>query len=334
MLTIWHHASCVKTTSQDRSDVEAVVNIRQFQNADLPALVEIWTQHWSAIGPPPLINAARFEQAVLARTYFDPTSLLIAEQDGAALAWCHHSAVTASSPNSMSICAFGLGASCDEAVAEQLLAAAETRIRAAGIERVRFGLVRDDVQGYAGLDPVGHGIGVPKTDIRVTSVLQRCGYSPEKTVVRLTASTTAYRPPVSRDALQLRRSSRVQATPLIHPDPRRAAGMSHLDIETHFLFDRGGSQLAQVNLWLSDPEAEVMNPSLSILDIAEAHRRGNLDAAESYLIGTLIQSLAPRRIQSVETAVDSDKTELLSQLQTLRFQIVEEGILWEKSLRS
>ncbi len=77
-----------------------------------------------------------------------------------------------------------------------------------------------------------------------------------------------------------------------HPDPRHAAGMSHLDVESHHLYDRGGNKLASVNLWLSDPEAEVMSPSLAILDIAEAHQRGSLEPAESYLIGVLVQSLA------------------------------------------
>jgi hypothetical protein len=307
------------------------VTIRQFHNADLPALVEIWNQHWSAIGPPPLVNAARFEQAVLARTFFDPSRLLLAEQDGVVQAWCHHAACLTSEKTAL-ICAFCIGAGENESVADELLAVAEKQIAAAGFEQVVVGVFRDDSQGYAGLDPIGHGIGIPKSDTRVTSLLQRSGFSPRQSALRMMVSTNAYRPPVSRDALQLRRTSQIQTSMFKHPDPRHAAGMSHLDVESHYLYDRGGSKLASVNLWLSDPEAEVMSPSLAILDIAEAHQRGSLEPVESYLIGVVVQSLAQRQVSSVESAVDSEKTELLSQLQTLNFRIVDEGVCWEKSL--
>ncbi len=312
-------------------DLEALVTIRQFHNADLPTLVEIWIQHWSAIGPPPLINAARFEQAVLARTFFDPTTLLVAEQDGLVQAWCHHAPCLTSEKTAL-ICALCIGANSDESVVAELLAATEKRIAAAGFERVVMGMFRDDTQGYAGLDPIGHGIGIPKTDTRVTSLLQHSGFSRRRTALRMTVSTDAYRPPVSREALQFRRSSQVQASMFKHSDPRHAAGMSHLDVESHYLYDRSGNKLACVNLWLSDPEAEVMSPSLAILDIAEAHQRGRLEPAESYLIGVLIQSLGQRQVSSVEVAIDSEKTELLSQLQTMHFRIVDEGECWEKPL--
>ena len=307
------------------------MNIRQFHNADLPALVEIWIQHASAIGPPPLVNGARFEQAVLARTFFDPARLLVAERDGVVQAWCHHGACLTREHTAI-ISAFCVGDNADESEMDELLAAAEKQIAETGCDQIAVGVIRDDAHGYAGLDPIGHGIGIPKSDLRMTSLLQHRGFSPRRSVLRMTASTNAYRPPVSRDALQLRRSSQVQASMFKHPDPRHAAGMSHLDIETHHLYDRGGNELARVNLWLSDPEAEVMNPSLAILDIAEATQRGSLEPAESYLIGVLVQSLAQRRINTVETAVDSDKTDLLSQLQTLNFRVVDEGADWEKSL--
>lgn len=255
----------------------------------------------------------------------------MAEQDGVVQAWCHHAPCLTSEKTAL-ICAFCIGAGSDASVARELLAVAEQRIAAAGFERIVVGVFRDDAQGYAGLDPIGHGIGIPNTDTRVTSLVQRSGFSPRRSASRMTVSTHAYRPPVSRDALQLRRSSQVQASIYKHPDPRHAAGMSHLDVESHHLYDRGGSKLASVNLWLSDPEAEVMSPSLAILDFAEAHQRGSLEPAESYLIGVLVQSLAQRQVSSVESAVDSEKTELLSQLQTLNFQIVDDGTCWEKSL--
>lgn len=307
------------------------MNIRQFHNADLPALVEIWIQHWSAIGPPPDVNTPRFEQAVLARTFFDPTTLLVAEQDGVVRAWCHYARCLQSEQTAL-ICAFCLGNGADEALADELLRVGLKQIAAAGYHNVAVGIFRDAAHGYAGLDPIGHGIGVPRTDLRITSLLQRNGFSAHRSGLRMMVSTVAYRPPVSRDALQFRRSSQIQSSISRPLDPRHAAGVSHLDVESHSLYDRGGNKLACVHLWLSDAEAEVMRPSLAILDIEEAHQRGSLEPAEQYLTGCLVQSLAARHVSSVEVVIEADRADLQSQLQTLNFQTVEEGVCWGKSL--
>ncbi len=310
---------------------EPVTTIRSFRNADLPNLLELWMQHWSAIGPPPRVTMAKFEQAVLARTFFDPSTLLLAETGDGVQAWCHF-APCRSDEQTAVICALCFAPTVDSSVIESLLAATENQIAESGSKRIQVGVVRDDVQGYTGLEPIGHGIGIPVADLRTTALLQQFGYLPKRSFVRMTASVHGYRPPVSREMLQFRRSSRIDHRTFTHQNPRHASGLSHLDVEVHRLLDRGGQQLADVKLWFSDPEAEVMSPSMVILDIASAHDRGQLEPVERYLIGTLVQSLGQRRIESVETAVDRDQTELVEQLSSLHFRITDEGVCWEKSL--
>ena len=343
---LWHHAlptrcithlSCGLQTHAIKllrglGAIESPVTIiRSFCNADLPTMLEIWIQHWSSIGPPPIINAAKFEQAILARTFFDPSSILLATTDEGVQGWCHYAPCRTSEKTAV-ICAICFATACDTSARGQLLDAAQRRIAEAGFDGVRVGVVRDDQQGYAGLEPIGHGIAIPLADVRTTTLLQQSGYSPQRSVLRMAASALSYRPPVSREALQLRRTSQLRVGAYTYSDSRLASCMSHLDIEQHRLVDRSGQELARVNLWVSDPEAEVMSPSMVILDIAQAHQRGHLDPAESYLIGALVQSLAQRRIQRIETAVDSDKTELIGQLQRLHFQTHDEGVRWAKSL--
>ena len=105
-----------------------------------------------------------------------------------------------------------------------------------------------------------------------------------------------------------------------------------MDIESAELQERGGSTVASVSIWFSDPEAEVMSPSTAILDLKRQHTQGSLQPAEAYLIGALIHSLNQRSIQIVETSVDRDQLELIEQLQTLQFKVVDEGSCWEKTL--
>ena len=113
-----------------------------------------------------------------------------------------------------------------------------------------------------------------------------------------------------------------------------AASLGHLDIESAELLERGGSSLSAVSIWFSDPEAEVMSPSTAILDLQRQHENGSLIPADSYLIGALVHSLNQRNIQTVETAIDSDRTELIDQLQTLQFRVVDEGTCWTKTSQS
>jgi hypothetical protein len=340
---LWHHAfanapliwgrEMRMVVGQHRlGDAEKLVTtIRTFCNADVPDLMELWLQHWSSIGAPPQISAARFEQAILARTFFDPKSILLAESDGVVVSWCHY-APSCQSEKTAVICALCIDPSCDSDVSQALLTSTEKQIVAAGFDCIQAGVVRDDRQGYAGLDPIGHGIGIPVVDARTGTLLQQSGFAPWLKVTRMAASTFSYRPRVSREALQLRRTSEVRSDVFRHSDSRHAAGMSHLDIEIHRLLNGNEDELARVNLWVSDPEAEVMIPSMAILDIQDAHQRGQLDGAESYLIGAMVQSLGQRRIDTVQTVVDSDKVELVEQLQSLQFRAFDEGVCWTKSL--
>jgi hypothetical protein len=308
-----------------------VTQIRSFRNDDLPVLLELWIRHWSAFGPAPQVNLPSFELAIVSRTFFDPGLLWLARSGSGAQAWCH--AITCpDEPATATIVA--LCAPPDAApAAAQLLQAVEAQLSQRGVARLRVGVVRDDQFGYAGLEPIGHGIGVPSADRPSTMLLEQLGYLPSGGVARMIASVAGYRPPVSRDAMLLRRTSRVQTVPSSPRDVRHAAAMSHLDVEIERLVEGpAAAERARVRLWCSDAEAQVMAPSAAILDIAEAHQRGRLEVAEGYLIATLVQGLAKRRIETVETAVDSDRSELIEQLEKLQFECVERGTRWEKPL--
>jgi hypothetical protein len=312
------------------------LNIRPFRNADLPDLVRIWVEHWSTAGPPPYVNQAKFEQAVLARTFFDPETLLVAESEGSVTGWCHfappHCDPSHEDGNITIVHALCLASSSDDAVALRLLAAIENAPQSTS--HIRVGLVRDDQRGYAGLEPIGFGIGIPLSDYRSNSFLQQGGYIPGKPHLRMTASVPQYRPPVNRSALQFRRNTQVICTPILPKESRVAASLGHVDIESAELEQRGGPPLASVSIWFSDPEAEVMSPSAAILDLNRQHAQGIVEPAESYLIGALIHSLNQRNIQTVETAVDREQTELIEQLQALQFKVVDEGSCWNKTLHA
>lgn len=320
-----------------------MTEIRPFRNSDLPGLLNVWIQHWSAIGPPPPVSNAMIEQAILARTFFEARHLLVVESEGVVRAWSH---IVAERPDEQpepdedvrptavlaAICFDtneGL-ASCD-----RLLEATEQHANESGFGILVTGPVRDDHCGYAGLAPLGHGVGIPNDDARTASLFSRRGYVPQQSMTSFSTTTNTYRPPVSRDAMQLRRSTRTDVAEVFPETPRRASSMAHLDIERHQLIEhRTGTVLAETELWISDPEAQVMDCSHAILSLPPGRTTsdGAAIAAESYLIGSLVQSLPNRRIFEIETVVDDNDAVRMEQLQTLKFEAQQRGQRWQKGI--
>lgn len=309
-----------------------MIQVRSFRNADLPALVDVWVRHWSALTASPPESVKIIEQAILARSFFDPASLLVAVQEESIQGWCHTFA-DRHDPTAAVLGVICFAPEAEETVGDELLAAAEASIAEAGFGRILAGPLRDDQGGYAGLDPLGHGIGIPEVDTRTNSLLARRGYTVERVVERMVVSTNLYRAPVNRQFLQFRRTTRVERDAIVPTQQRQASAMSHLDIERHRLIDkRAGKQPAKLDVWTSDPEFQVMNGADAILDLGPAHQRGALEPAESFLIASMIQSLADRHVFSLESAVDASKGELIAQLKELRFETIGRGFRWEKTL--
>lgn len=315
-------------------------SIRPFQNVDLPHLARVWIEHWSVAGAPPPVSAAMIEQIVLSRTFLDSAILLVAESDAGESknrpqleAWCHlvpdqddRDAIVLAS-----ICFTTPGSD----LCDSLLSAAEQQAASTGFHRVLTGPLRDQSCGYAGLPPIGHGIGTSESDNRTSSILQRRGYHPAQPVTRMLANSNPYRMPVKRSFMQLLRSTRIRKEILFPQEPHHASAMSHIDIEHHQLTNHlTGQRLASVNLWLSDPEAQVFTGSHAMLDLSTTQQPGDLTEEEQFLIGSIISTSASRRVFEIETAVDNQDSQLINKLSEIHFKSVEQGCRWIKELRS
>jgi len=283
------------------------------------------------MGRTPLVRESQIEQALLSRTFFRPEDLLLAEKDGVESAWLQV-CPSPVEPNQFVVPTICLGSDTDVSQVAILLEEAEKRAAACGGAQLQVGVVRDQLFGYSGLDPIGHGIAVSTADDRVCRALESKRYRPADRSIAMTVAVSGFRPPVSREALQFRRSTQVMVERFTFGDYRRAAAMSHLDIEMNQLVDRTGQKLASIGLWHSDPEAEVMQPTMVILDLGDAHDRGRLDPAECHLIATSIQAAANRQLLCVETSVDAGADHLIAQLESMRFDRSQVGVCWRRPL--
>ncbi len=321
-------------------------------------MVAVFRQHHELAGMVPDVSLAQFEQAILARSFFDPQNFLIAtlrdsNDNEVIVGWCHFglnpalssglNSLLASSdqaPGGITIAAICLAKECQADVAVELLEEAVRLSRrldanrsASGTENngpaaITAGLFRDDHFGYAGLNPYGHGYGIENLDVRLHGVLQACGFVANRSLVRVVASTEGYRPAFSREAMQLRRSATVQHKRILPDSVRRASALSHLDIERHALVDRSGGVIGGMDFWFSDAEAQVMPPSKVIVDL-DLGAEKTLSASDSYLVSAVVGSLSERNVRQVEAVVDSSKVDLINQLGRISFTVASEGTLWK-----
>lgn len=337
--------------------------IRPFQNSDLPGVFEVWMRHWQAAKQTPPVSVSILERAILSRQFFDPSTLMVGLADDQVIAWGHSfvgqtddssleaaSTVTESTTGkSATIAAFCMADEPGLAICDQLLLAIEAQLRESGVTEIRVGSVRDEHNGYVGLAPIGHGIGIPVSDARTGSMLSRHGYHVDRSIDRLVVSTSTYRPPVNRAFLQFRRSTRLDHLPVLPVGERRAAAMSHFDVERHILMDhRQQEPMAVCGLWLGDPEVQVMESSRAILSLellpatdfqgrpvelgADAQPTEELSNEQQFLIASIVQSLSNRQIFTVEIAVDQGSNKLVEQLKQLKFECAEQGRQWLKQL--
>lgn len=317
-----------------------MIEIRDFCNADLPGLARVWSEHWTAAQSPPPISTTIIERAILSRAFFCSQELLVATVDGCVEAWCHftrpgvHGDQWSDMPDSdvailSAICFTQAGLGC----CDELLSAAQRRIVEEDCRTILAGPLRDQQCGYVGLAPIGHGIGIPDVDVRASSLLSRHGFSPESSFQRMVVTTAPYRPPVSREMMQFRRTTRAERSAVVPQQGRYASAMAHMDIEHHQLINhRNGDRLANARLWLSDAEAQVMSCSEAILDLSVIETAGELTSAETFLVAALIQSMATRCIFRVETVINAEYGQLKEQLTSLNFDNTGRGQRWKKEL--
>lgn len=315
--------------------------IRPFRNADLPELLSVWMGHWTAAGRTPKVSVGILDRAITSRLFFRPEDLLVAVAAGRVVGWCHCLPASSDDENvEASIPMICFSGEAGVAACDDLLAEAEAQLIRDGARSVVVGVVRDQSDGYTGLSPIGHGIGVPICDARTASLLSRHGYHVARSVNRMTVVTSTYRPPVTREFMQFRRLTRAEREPILPRELQTGIAMSHFDIERFHLVDhRTGAELAVLDAWISDPEAMVMNGSEAILsfDLVGSETTALMDPPRlsdecQFLVTLVIQSLSHRHIFSLETSVDSSATALVTQLTSLNFANTEQGRQWQKQL--
>ena len=307
--------------------------IRSFRNSDEPRLAMLWVMHHAVYRVAPAVTAAIWEQAIPARHFFRADRLLVATAAGQAVAWCHW---FPDEQRVASLPTFCFEPSIDgEAAAAVLLAEVQRQIVAAGFSSIVAGVGPESRWGYQGLEPVGHGNGVDVADDRTNQLFEASGFEEVQRIDRWEVATLDYRPPVSREAIAFRRGTRIETAVVQPSSMRESEAMFHFEFKQFRLAPfSGGAPMATAEIWLSDPDIQVMSMGQSILGRVGSSA-SDLSARESairYLIASLIPALGEKHIRTLHRSVPSDHHDEAARLSALKFRRTAVGRLLRKTL--
>jgi ribosomal protein S18 acetylase RimI-like enzyme len=166
-----------------------VVHYRKFHNTDPPALVAVWNEAFNGRGAVRLRTSSPLERFTFAKPYFDPAGLILAEDNGTCVGFCHAGFgptpdETALSHASGVTCLVGVRPSHRRrGIGSELLRRSEAYLRDRGARQLFAGPFSPLNPFYLGLYGGGDVSGFLASDQAVEPFLARHAYRPTRTAL-------------------------------------------------------------------------------------------------------------------------------------------------------
>lgn len=309
-----------------------MVNYRKFANTDSPRLVQAWNEMFTSRGCVPLQSANYLDRFILAKIYFDPAGLIIAEEDGVILGFAHAGMALDISPRRGVTCILGVRpASRRRGIGSELLSRCEQYLRKRGAEVLCVGEVGLRCPFYLGLYGGSDSPGILATDTLAEPFLLKRGYHIGQRVRVM-----------QRDLLK----------PLKVADPRFAGLRVHYELHIRsprdlemalecslgaaeplefFLVDKQrGAVVANTFVWeMEGFSYRWQRPAAGLVGFAvdPAVRRKGLG---KFLLVTLLKQLQEQYCEIVETQIDEIDAVGLRFLKEMGFEQVDTGRVFER----
>lgn len=316
--------------------------IRPFRNSDTNRLAVAWREHWQAVGPIVSTTSTQLERAILDKPFFEFDHMLVIEEAGELVGFSHLQTDPSSDPPIRArIASFCIGQCADRlASGTALLEASIDLSRAGGIQEFEVGTVLGDLSGLVGLEPYSGVIGIPDSDRLMVDMLTTAGFEPRVPMIAMELNLTTFRAPVDRELLLLRRMASIDERQQMLPTEWRAAcAHSHFDITEFVVSNRTGQELASVTFYISDRDADVMDPGLLYLATFGSLTGNPLDvdlAAEvRYAVAGSLPSMVQRRFHTVRAIINSGTPSAPARidfLQRIGFHHVAAGSAYHRTL--
>ena len=315
-----------------------LIRFRPFRNADLPDLADIWRARAFERGLAQPMSADLFDQLVLAKPYFDREGLIVAVEDDRVVGFVHAAFGPSEDESTLSrqmgvICMLlvrpdyrrlGIGST--------LLQLSEQYLRDAGAKVLYAGGIRPLNPFYLGLYGGSELPGVLDSDAEAQRRYEAAGYRAIDRCLIFQRDLSSFRPPVSREQLQIRRRTTVQVSHTRRPRSWWEACTQGWFERTGFdlLARDSGQQLASVTFWDMEPLASswgVHAAGLTDLMVPADQRRQGL---ATFLLSEAFRQLQQHHVSLVEAQTMEHNRPAIALYESLGFQRVDQGNVYRK----
>ncbi len=318
-----------------------MIHYRKFRNSDPPRLVDVWRRSPPSRRLAQLLTPNLFEELVLAKPYFDPEGLIVAEEEetGRVLGFVHagfgpNAERTGLDHTQGAICMLIVRPEEDKAqTAAELLARGEEYLRSSGAKDIYAGGVGAICPFYVGLYGGSELPGVPDSQPASQEFFRKHGYDEADRVLVYQCEPAAFRPVVDRSQMQIRRSTTVEvvedATSKNWWEACTLGCFQQIGVE---LKPRdGGGPIASAKFWCMDPFSQswgVHALGLVDVEVAEDQRQSGM---ATYLLGESIRQLNERGFTLIEGHAVQSNAGAIALIEKLGFVQSDAGSVLRKS---
>jgi ribosomal protein S18 acetylase RimI-like enzyme len=318
--------------------LETVYQFRPYNNTDPPHLAELWRSQPPQRGLMQPISALLLEQFLFSKPYFDPAGLIVALEDGKRVGFAH----AGFGPNEEGAAlSFDMGTTYllmlaggvnNPALADELLARCEAYLRERGATVIYGGGIRPLNGFYLGLYGGSELPGVLDTDAVFGDACRRNGYRAIDRVTILQRNISEYRPQITREQRQLRRtvaSGESYCPPSANWWEACTTG-SFERLDFYVQATDTMQLLGKVSFWDVEPLSTgwgVPTAGMYDLEVAPESRRKGL---AKFLLGEAFTRLRNRGIVMVEAQTMQHNAPALSLYSNLGFETLGYGEVFRK----
>lgn len=317
-----------------------MIDYRPFLNTDPPLLADVWRAQPPIRGLTQSISASVFEKHIFSKPYFEREGFIVAEEDGRCVGFVHAGFGPTENQQSLSTDVgvvsrvMVVAHEHREQIAAELLQKAESFLKERNAKRFIAGGYSPNNPFYLGLYGGSRLPGILKEEQFLLQLFEQHGYQQVGEQIILQCRLAAFRPPINRQQMSVRRKYQIMA--IIDPIPDNwwdACTLGLTDRTKFLLVDRkDGESHGYVTFWDMEPLASswgVHAMGLYDLFVEPAFRRQGL---ATFLIGEALRQLQSQGITLAEFQTRSDDNAALELFDGLGFERIDAGLVLEKTV--
>lgn len=316
------------------------MHYREFRNSDPPKLVDVWRCSPPSRRLAQPLTPNLLEELVLAKPYFDPAGVIVAEdEDGRAVGFVHagfgpNESRTGLNCEEGAICMLIVRSEDGKAdVAAELLRRGEEYLRQAGAKDIYAGGVGAICPFYLGLYGGSELPGVPDSQPASQEFFRRNGYEDADRVLVYQCEPSGFRPIIDRTQMQIRRNTTVEVDEDVTANNWWEACTTGCfqQIGITLRPRKGGDPIASSRFWCMDPFSQswgVHALGLVNVEVAADQRQEGL---ATYLLSESIRQLHERGYTLIEGHAVQSNAGAIGLIEKLGFSQTDAGAVLRKS---